>query len=318
MDWRLPVHFVCGNMIFYIYKITENCSGRIYIGKRAYIGDDITKDTYIGSGNFIKQLKQKYGNFVRQYITKDILEVTTISEIDTLEKYYISKYRLEYANLSMNITSGGNGCSLYGKYNASYDGCVYIWYNINVGIVHMTQYDFKRKYNINSSKLLRGGSINGWVMFSKQHDLITPIENMICMCVGDKLYWKHINGEVFIGSSIEFITKYNFTANVSNVAYGRRKSTNGWYCNGNVNAPRLPISDFCDVVSNSKRGGVIKKEKFVFKNVETGEEIVLTRAEFMSMYGGTSSNLAKAIDGKRSIKGFVVVSKKVVDKPRIG
>ena len=98
----------------YIYKITNNVNGKIYIGKHS---TDKLNDYYMGSGVLLKKAKQKYGieNFTKEYLafcdTEDMLNF--------LERFYIKKYKA--TEIGYNISDGGegpSGCSWNkGKHN---------------------------------------------------------------------------------------------------------------------------------------------------------------------------------------------------------
>ena len=92
----------------YIYKITNEINGKIYIGKHS---TDNLNDGYMGSGVVLKQAIKKYGveNF-----TKDILEFCDKEvELNDLEKHYIDKYKSTDKSIGYNLTSGGDGKSDY-------------------------------------------------------------------------------------------------------------------------------------------------------------------------------------------------------------
>ena len=88
----------------YIYKITNEINGKIYIGKHST--DDLN-DGYMGSGVVLKQAIKKYGveNF-----TKEILEFCDKEvELNDLEKHYIDKYKSTDKSIGYNLTPGGDG-----------------------------------------------------------------------------------------------------------------------------------------------------------------------------------------------------------------
>lgn len=79
--------------IHYIYKIHFLCGfpcGRYYIGRRSYSGDDISKDTYTGSGTFCKAYFKKYGRKEGTTYIKEILEINPSLKINIdREKFWI-------------------------------------------------------------------------------------------------------------------------------------------------------------------------------------------------------------------------------------
>ena len=71
---------------YYIYLTINLINGKKYIGKRS-CDCDISEDTYLGSGKYLKRAFKKYG---KENISKTLLEIS-ISEKDASEKqlYYI-------------------------------------------------------------------------------------------------------------------------------------------------------------------------------------------------------------------------------------
>ena len=87
---------------YYIYKITNNLNNKVYIGQHKQVSaSDV--DTYMGSGNLIKDAIAKYGE---QNFTKEILEVCTKENKDEREIFYISKFNSLAPN-GYNLTAGG-------------------------------------------------------------------------------------------------------------------------------------------------------------------------------------------------------------------
>ena len=86
----------------YIYIITNNVNGKIYIGKHS---TDNLNDGYMGSGKLIKKSIQKYGleNFTKEYLAFCDNEET----LNYLERFYIRKYKAK--ELGYNLTDGGEG-----------------------------------------------------------------------------------------------------------------------------------------------------------------------------------------------------------------
>ena len=86
----------------YIYLITNNLNGKIYVGKHS---TDNLDDGYMGSGKLIKLAYNKYGieNF-----TKQILHFAdTEEELNDLEMFYIKD--LDAKTNGYNLTDGGDG-----------------------------------------------------------------------------------------------------------------------------------------------------------------------------------------------------------------
>ena len=86
----------------YIYKITNNINGKIYIGKHS---TDKLNDGYMGSGVLIKKAIQKYGieNFTKEYLAFCDNEET----LNWLERFYIKKYNAK--ECGYNLSDGGEG-----------------------------------------------------------------------------------------------------------------------------------------------------------------------------------------------------------------
>lgn len=92
-------------MKIYIYKITNNINGKIYIGK--HIDKSETGfDDYMGSGIKIIMAQKKYG---KENFTKEILEECVLDNIDEREKFWIKKFNSTNRDIGYNITSGGDG-----------------------------------------------------------------------------------------------------------------------------------------------------------------------------------------------------------------
>lgn len=95
----------------YIYLITNNVNGKIYIGKHSTNKLD---DDYMGSGLLVKKAIQKYGleNFTKDYLafcdSKDTLNY--------LERFYIKKYKAK--ECGYNLTDGGDGGSMKGRHHS--------------------------------------------------------------------------------------------------------------------------------------------------------------------------------------------------------
>ena len=88
----------------YIYKITNNVNGKIYIGKHS---TDNLEDDYMGSGIVLHKAKQKYGveSFTKEYLAF----CDTEEMLNFLEKFYIKKFNAQNPKIGYNLTSGGDG-----------------------------------------------------------------------------------------------------------------------------------------------------------------------------------------------------------------
>ena len=86
----------------YIYKITNQINGKIYIGKHS---TDNLDDGYMGSGILIRKAEKKYGkeNFTKEYLAF----CDTEEKLNWFEKFYIKKYKAR--EVGYNLTDGGDG-----------------------------------------------------------------------------------------------------------------------------------------------------------------------------------------------------------------
>ena len=86
----------------YIYKITNQINGKIYIGKHS---TDNLDDGYMGSGILICKAEKKYGieNFTKEYLAF----CDTEERLNWFEKFYIKKYKAK--EVGYNLTDGGDG-----------------------------------------------------------------------------------------------------------------------------------------------------------------------------------------------------------------
>lgn len=88
----------------YIYLITNNTNGKIYIGQHRT--DDLD-DGYMGSGTLLLMAKQKYG--IKNFSKEIIAYADTKEKLDYLERFYIRKYKAQNKNIGYNIQPGGGG-----------------------------------------------------------------------------------------------------------------------------------------------------------------------------------------------------------------
>ena len=86
----------------YIYKITNQINGKIYIGKHS---TDNLDDGYMGSGILICKAEKKYGieNFTKDYLAF----CDTEERLNWFEKFYIKKFNAR--QVGYNLTDGGDG-----------------------------------------------------------------------------------------------------------------------------------------------------------------------------------------------------------------
>lgn len=92
----------------YIYKITNNLNGKIYVGLRTSSCFD---KSYWGSGVHIHRAIQKYGveNFSREILQW----CYTREELNDCERFWISKLNAQDMSVGYNITCGGEGGNTY-------------------------------------------------------------------------------------------------------------------------------------------------------------------------------------------------------------
>ena len=88
----------------YIYKITNQINGKIYIGKHS---TDNLDDGYMGSGILIRKAEKKYGkeNFTKEYLAF----CDTEEKLNWFEKFYIKKFNAR--EVGYNLSEGGDGFS---------------------------------------------------------------------------------------------------------------------------------------------------------------------------------------------------------------
>lgn len=86
----------------YIYLITNNLNGKIYVGKHS---TDNLNDGYMGSGKLIKLAYNKYG--IENFTKKILAFADTEEELNDLEIFYIKD--LDAKNNGYNLTDGGEG-----------------------------------------------------------------------------------------------------------------------------------------------------------------------------------------------------------------
>lgn len=99
-------------MIHYIYKIIflrGFPTGRYYLGKRSFNGNDLSNDAYSGSGSFCKAYFKAYGKRLGDTYLKEILEINPSAEINSKREEYVIGDLWKSDPLCMNLVPGGNG-----------------------------------------------------------------------------------------------------------------------------------------------------------------------------------------------------------------
>lgn len=103
----------------FIYKITNKRNNKIYIGQAKDVAKRWKGHVYEAKGRKfnIRLLNaiNKYGEEAFDVTTIDV--ATTKQELDEKEIYWISYYNSLSADIGYNMTTGGEGASLYGKDN---------------------------------------------------------------------------------------------------------------------------------------------------------------------------------------------------------
>ena len=90
-----------------IYKITNICNNKIYIGKLSRKRDF---NSYWGSGVLLKRSIKKYG--IEQF-KKEIIEEVSKEEVNKRERYWIKKLRANDIRIGYNLTLGGDGGDVF-------------------------------------------------------------------------------------------------------------------------------------------------------------------------------------------------------------
>lgn len=144
--------FKDGKHVGYIYKVTNNINGKIYIGQtRQSIerrwSQHITNSKLEQTHSLLDMAIKKYGK--DNFTVKCIKEISTetkqelINMLNIKEKEYIIKFNSSYKQGNYNITDGGEKTSptclvpvdqysLDGKYIKTYQGMIDISYDLNI------------------------------------------------------------------------------------------------------------------------------------------------------------------------------------------
>ena len=103
-------------MNHYIYKITNNVNGKIYVGKRS-CKCDIQDDKYFGSGTRLKYAIKKYG---KQNFTKTIIDTCdTLEQVYELERFIVDAEFIKRTD-NYNLVIGGPNLIMNGESNPNY------------------------------------------------------------------------------------------------------------------------------------------------------------------------------------------------------
>jgi len=103
---------------FYIYKITNLITNKIYIGKRCS-DKDPEIDSYFGSGRYLHNSIKKYG---KENFKKDIIELCKNGEhLSEREIFWIASYDSTNVRIGYNLSKGGDGgVPMFGNLNPMY------------------------------------------------------------------------------------------------------------------------------------------------------------------------------------------------------
>lgn len=144
--------FKDGKHVGYIYKVTNNINGKIYIGQtRQSIerrwSQHITNSKLEQSHSLLDMAIKKYGkdNFTIKCVEEIFMETKQrlIDELNTKEKEYIKIFNSSSKQGNYNITDGGEKISptclipidqysLDGKYIKTYPGMIDVSYELNI------------------------------------------------------------------------------------------------------------------------------------------------------------------------------------------
>lgn len=89
----------------YIYMVTNQRNGKIYVGKHAKITFD---KNYFGSGLLLKKALRKYGK--SNFLVEVLAWASSPDELDKLEIYWINTLDSRNSTIGYNISIGGQGC----------------------------------------------------------------------------------------------------------------------------------------------------------------------------------------------------------------
>jgi len=108
--------------MYYVYKITNNCNSKVYIGKAtnptnrwqahltvAKLGSNNPSYEGLGKYNYIHRAITKYGK--ENFSFEVIASFTTEEESLQAEIDFISMYKSRYPQFGYNLTNGGEGAS---------------------------------------------------------------------------------------------------------------------------------------------------------------------------------------------------------------
>lgn len=92
-------------MFGYIYKITNNVNGKIYIGQHR--AQKFEPELYFGSGKLLLQAIKKYGK--SNFTCELLVECDSQDELDSMEQLYIQHFNTLDLTVGYNLTAGGYG-----------------------------------------------------------------------------------------------------------------------------------------------------------------------------------------------------------------
>ena len=100
----------------YVYKVTNNINGKIYVGQHK---SRVLDESYWGSGVLIRRSQEKYG---LENFTIEILEwCSSREDLDSKEIYWIKELNSTDPVVGYNIGFGGRSCGdHHGELNPMY------------------------------------------------------------------------------------------------------------------------------------------------------------------------------------------------------
>lgn len=211
-------------MIYLIYETTNLINGKKYIGMHQT--NDIN-DGYLGSGVALCAAIQKYGS--KNFKKRILHQVDTYEKMVKLEQELITEEIVkspEYYNLRI----GGQGGALTEDAKAKIGKKSKERWN-KMTVQERTEHIHRihRNYTSERRRELTTGKLNG--MYEKKHTEETKklLKSRSAKKDCTILEWHHDSGDVFIGTMVDFYTKYNLCrAWTSRVRRGIKKKIKGW------------------------------------------------------------------------------------------
>lgn len=203
----------------YIYKITNNLNGKIYIGQtiqtvEARFNDHCRNRKNKNSG--IDAAIKKYGK--ENFSIETICEAKTLEELNKLEKYYIKFYNSTNSEIGYNLCEGGNNTKGYHHTEESKKKMS----KSRMGIFAGEKNPFYgKKHTLETRQRLREIKTGRKLTdeWKKHLSETSPMKRkVICITTGEKF-----------NSIVEAANKYNLkSTHISAICRGRRNQTKGY------------------------------------------------------------------------------------------